>query len=177
MRIDDYIVNGKVIRNKIALDIRRRILSRPDIEKLVSDKRIQSAFLNETYNKKIPQKEWTKSYLNELTYVAIAECFNRDYLLYLDEVADFVTKARFKKIILGTVIVVLVIIAGIIVLIYTIQTSSHRVTEHNAETNLVLDRVELAQKDNFGEKLPETNGEEVGLYVGGKENSNRRNLA
>lgn len=119
MRIDDYIVNGFVARNKIALDVKRRVISRAEIEQLVLDKRIQSAFLNETFGKKVPKKEWNKSYLNVLTNVAIAECFNRDYLLYLDEVADFVTKARIKKIILGAVVVVLVIIAGVVVLIYT----------------------------------------------------------
>lgn len=178
MRIDDYIVNGKVARNRIAIDIKRRIISRSDIEKLVSDKRIRSAFLNETYNKKVPKKEWTKLYLNELTNVAIAECFNRDYLLYLDEVADFVTKAKFKKIVLGTVIVVLVIIAGVVVLIYTVKnfsrTSSHRVIAYNTETNHALDRVELVQEDDFGEKSKRRGGS---LYVAGKENSNRRNPA
>lgn len=181
MRIDDYFVNGKVARNRIAQDIKRRILSRSDIENLVLDKRIRSAFLNETYNKKVPKKEWNKLYLDELTNVSLAECFNRDYLLYLDEVADFVTKVKFKKIILGTVIVVLVIIAGVVVLRYTVKkslkTSSHRITTHNTETNLELDRVALVQEDNFGEKLFEAKEKEVGLYVTGKENSNRRNPA
>lgn len=120
MRIDDYIINGRVARNKIALDVKYRAISRPEIEQLVLDKRIQSAFLNETFDKKVSKKNWNQSYLNVLTNVAIAECFNRDYLLYLDEVADFVKKAKFKKIILGAVVIVLVIIAGVVVLIYTV---------------------------------------------------------
>ena len=121
MKIDDYIIDGMVDRSKIAIDIKYRVISRPEIEQLVLDKRIQSAFLNKTYDKKISKKEWNKSYLNVLTCVAIAECFNRDYLLYLDEVADFVKKAKFKRIIIGSVIVVLVIIAGVVVLIYKLK--------------------------------------------------------
>ena len=124
MRTDDYIINGRVARNRIAIDITCRRISRSEIEQLVSDKRIQSAFLNETFDEKVPKKNWNRSYLDELTNAAIAECFNRDYLLYLDEVADFVTKAKFKKIILGAVVVVLVIIAGVVVLSYTVKKSS-----------------------------------------------------
>lgn len=118
MQIDDYIVDGIVARDKIAFDIKRRNLKRSEIEQIAADNRIKSSFLDASFSKKVPKEQWTKEYLDELSWIAIAECFNLDYMLYLDEVADFVTKAKFKKIVVGTVVVVLVIIAGIVVLSY-----------------------------------------------------------
>jgi hypothetical protein len=42
-------------------------------------------------------------------------------LLYLDEVADFVSKATFKKVIVSGVIIVFVIVGGIIVCKYVLD--------------------------------------------------------
>jgi len=118
---NDYILNGEVARNRIALDIKYRKLNRSDIEQLIINPQITSAFIGSTFSKKKPMKDWNKSYLDELSYVAVAESFNRDYLLYLEEVADFVAKAKIKKIIIGAVIVVLVIITGFVVLTYVLN--------------------------------------------------------
>lgn len=112
MKTDDYIVDGKVARNLIAIDIRERKITRGDIEQLVLDKRIQSAFLNKTFDKKVPPNQWDKDYLEELTYAALAQSFNRDYLLYLDEVAEFVAQSSKRKKKIGTAVCVTVIAAA-----------------------------------------------------------------
>jgi len=111
---NEYILNGVVSRNRIALDIKYRKLKRAEIELLVADPMISSAFIGSRFNAKKAKKYWNKSYLDELSYAAIAESFNSDYLLYLDEVAEFVSKAPFKKIIVAGVIIALGILAGII---------------------------------------------------------------
>ena len=116
-----YIVNGEVVRDKIAMDIKYRRLKRTDIEQLCLNPVIQDAFRGSGYNDKKPKREWNKDYLGRLSYAVVGECFNREYLLYLDEVANFVSKAAVKKIVVAGVIIMLVIIAGIIVYTYIMK--------------------------------------------------------
>lgn len=118
MIINEYIENGGVQRDKIAMDIKYRKLTRPDIDKLCSNPQIKDAFIGNSYADKKPKQYWNKSYLDLLSCAVAAESFNRDYLLYLDEVADFVSRAKYKKIIIAGVVIVLVIIAGVIVFSY-----------------------------------------------------------
>jgi len=115
---DRYIVNGEVARDKIAMDIKYRKLNRTGIEELCNDSRVKEAFRGTVYTDKRPKRDWNKDYLGRLSYAVVGESFNRDYLLYLDEVADFVSKATFRKIIIAGIIIVLVIIAGVIVYMY-----------------------------------------------------------
>ncbi len=117
---NEYIRNGEVARNRIALDIKRRKLKRPQIEQLLADPKIAASFIGSSFNNKKPMKDWNKFYLDGLSYAAVAESFNRDYLLYLDEVAEFVSKATFKKKVVAGVIIVLVIVLGVIVLTYVL---------------------------------------------------------
>lgn len=118
---NNYIVNGKVARDKIASDIKDRKLDRNGIEELCNDPIVENAFWGSNYNDKRPKREWNKDYLSRLSYAVIGESFNRDYLLYLDEVAEFVSKATFRKVIVGGVTIMLVIIAGIIVYKYIVS--------------------------------------------------------
>lgn len=117
----EYIRNGRVARNRIAMDIKYRKLKRPEIEQLLADPMIADSIIGNSYSEKKPMKEWNKTYLDELSYTAIAESFNRDYLLYLDEVADYISKATFKRNVVAGVIIVLVIIAGVIVFQYELK--------------------------------------------------------
>ena len=110
-----YVINGEVARDKIAMDIKYRKLDKAGIEQLCNDQRIQSAFFGSNYAKKRPKREWNKDYLSRISCAVVAEAFNRDYLLYLDEVADFVSKATFRKTVKAGVIIVLAIITGIVV--------------------------------------------------------------
>lgn len=113
----NYILNGEVKRNRIADDIKYRDLKRAGIERLVADPMITSAFIGSVFIAKKTKKYWNKSYLELLSCKAISESFNRDYLLYLDEVAEFVTNSRAtrKGIIVAGVVAVIAIITGIIV--------------------------------------------------------------
>lgn len=118
---NNYIVNGEVARDKIAMDIKYRKLDKTGIEQLCRDPKITTAFRGTGYADKRPKREWNKDYLGRLSYAVVGESFNRDYLLYLDEVADFVSKATFRKVIVAGVIIVLVIIASIIVYKYVVS--------------------------------------------------------
>ena len=118
---NNYIVNGEVARDKIAMDIKYRKLDKSSIEQLCRDPKITSAFRGSGYADKRPKREWNKDYLDRLSYAVVGESFNRDYLLYLDEVADFVSNAIFRKIIIASIIIVLVIITGVIVYKYILS--------------------------------------------------------
>lgn len=98
---NDYIIDGKVARQKISMDIKYRKLDRAGIERLCLDPAIQAAFFRAGYDDRRPQGEWNKDYLDRLSYAVASECFNREYLLYLAEVAEFVSKTTPKK---GTVV-------------------------------------------------------------------------
>ena len=117
---NEYIVNGKANRGAIASAVRFRKLNHNDVETLCANPEVQSVFIDNNFTRKITDKtKWDKAYLNSI-HGAYSGCFNRDYLLHLDEVADFVSKATFKKVIIAGVIIVLVIIAGVIVFHYVL---------------------------------------------------------
>jgi hypothetical protein len=118
---NEYIISGKANRGAIASGVRFRKLNRAGIETLCAKPEVQSVFIGNSFARKVTDKsEWDESYLDSL-HGAYNECFNHDYLLHLDEVADFVSKdfeskkTTRKKFIIAGVIVVLVIIAGVIV--------------------------------------------------------------
>lgn len=117
----EYIVNDKVARGEIAMDIIYRKLARDEIVNLCGNPQIKAAFFGTAFLDKRPKSEWNKEYLSLLSCAVVAECFNRDYLLHLDEVADFVSKVTFKRIALIGVITVLVIIAGVVVYKYVLS--------------------------------------------------------
>jgi hypothetical protein len=127
--ISEYIRNGNVAKNRIALDIKYRKLKCADIEELVADTKIQEAFIGTSYDNKKPKSEWDKNYLDLLSYAAISESFNRDYLLYLDVVAEHVMKTKKKTIFLAGIIflAIIIVVAGI-VYISTIKSSTPEAT-------------------------------------------------
>lgn len=116
--LNKYIENGTVNRAAIAMDVKKLKLKKDDIIALCKMKEIQNAFIGKTYENKKPKQFWNKEYLELLYWSVVAESFNLDYLLHLYEVADFVSKAKFKKIIIAGAVVVLVIIAGVVVFRY-----------------------------------------------------------
>jgi hypothetical protein len=122
----EYITNGEANRGAIASAVRFRRLQRTEIENLCAKPEVQSVFIGDSFSgKKKPKSEWDEAYLNSL-HGAYYGCFNRDYLLHLDEVAEFVSNANsqkkvIRKMIKAGVSIVLVIIAGIIVYKYIIH--------------------------------------------------------
>lgn len=116
--LNKYMKNGTVDRATIAMDVKTLKLKRDDIITLCKYKEVQDSFIGKTYENKKPKQYWNKEYLELLYWSVVAESFNLDYLLHLHEVADFISKAKFKKVIIAGVIVVLVIIAGVAVFSY-----------------------------------------------------------
>lgn len=116
--VEKYIQNGTIDRAAIAMDVKMRKLSPEEIRQLCSRREVQDAYIGNVYDDKKPKRYWNKQYLDLLYWAVVAESFNLDYLLYLNEVADFVAKAKYKKIVIAGVIVVLVIVAGVIVFSY-----------------------------------------------------------
>lgn len=120
--IQQYIRNGRVEREKIAMDIQKRVLTGADLRFLMKNTDIQAAFFGQAYEKKVPKEQWDAAYLELLTYAVVAEGFNEDYLLYLDEVADYVFKKKesskiIKRIIIGSIIIIIAVIAGVLVVL------------------------------------------------------------
>lgn len=117
--IADYIVKGKVERTKIAMDIKyRKLTGTTSIDELCNIPQVRDAFFGSGRVDKCPKTEWNADYLDRLSCAVIAEMFNRDYLLYLDEVADFVSKNNagkrsgcFSSIVFG----VLAIVVGVVI--------------------------------------------------------------
>ena len=83
-----------------------RKLSTAEIRALCENKQIQDTFIGSSYTNKQPKQKWNKDYLERLYYAVVAESFNQDYLLYLYEVADFVAKAKIKKVVIAGVVIV-----------------------------------------------------------------------
>lgn len=111
--LSEYFIDGNVDRAKIAMQIKYRKIKRDAIEELCADPRIKAAFRGTSFPNKRPKKEWNAEYLDLLSYVSVAGEFNRDYLLYLDEVAEYVSKVKYKKIFIAGAVIILVIIAGV----------------------------------------------------------------
>jgi hypothetical protein len=97
---NEYIVNGLVARDKIAMDIKYRELSHDALLKLCDNPQIKAAFIGSSFTQKCPKLMWNREYLDRLSYAVVAESFNREYLLYLEEVAEFVSKKTFEKFII-----------------------------------------------------------------------------
>lgn len=85
-----YIVDGVVEREKIAMDIKYRVISKQDIISLMNVPAIRAAFFGEGYSDKKPQSSWNKEYVDKLSYAVVSEAFNEEYLLYLDDVSEYV---------------------------------------------------------------------------------------
>ena len=116
--LNKYIKKGTIARAAIAMDVKTLKLNKDDIIALCKFKEVQEAFIGKTFENKKPKQLWNKEYLDTLYWSVVAESFNLDYLLHLSEVAEFVSKAKFKKIMIAGVIVVLVIVAGVVVFRY-----------------------------------------------------------
>lgn len=108
----EFLRDGEFYRSAVVTEIRARKLSRTEIEQIAAEPEIQAEFFGELAPYMRPQKEWDESYMDVLSCVATAECFNKEYLLYLDEVVDYVSKAPRRKMMKWGIAGVLLILAG-----------------------------------------------------------------
>ena len=97
IELNRYIENGEVKRGVIAQDIKNRRFSHVELEELINNPEISSSFFGKEVDEKKPESEWDEAYLRRLSYASVGEVFNADYLLYLDKVADKVSKAKSRS--------------------------------------------------------------------------------
>lgn len=72
--------------------ISRKIRGENAIRDLWKRKEINSQRIGNSYDKKRPESEWDDNYLTKLFYSVAAESFNLDFLLYVDKVAEYVSR-------------------------------------------------------------------------------------
>ena len=87
----------------------------PPFLALITDSDISAEFYGDKYEKKVPKEQWDEKYLEKLSYAVVSESFNKDYLLYLEEVANGVSeKKNSPKVIIGVVVLVVAVVALIV---------------------------------------------------------------
>jgi len=115
--LENYMDDGRVNRVKVTMAVSSGELTRDDIISFCGDPRMKSAYIGTSYSHKCPKDKWDKKYLDKLVCSAVAESFNEDYLLYLNEVAEYVRggkkKAVFRvRLIIGAVALILIALAA-----------------------------------------------------------------
>lgn len=116
--VHKYLSDGAVKREKIAMDIKYRVIGTKELNMLVNNPDIKSAFFGHGFQDKIPKDRWTEKYLDELSCAVAAECFNAEYLYYLNEVSEYMNRKKGNfKLIIGAV----VLVAAVAALIFAIS--------------------------------------------------------
>lgn len=115
---EKYFENGKLKRESIAMDIKYHRISHEDLLALIEDPDISREFYGDSYADKIPQVEWNEQYLDKLSYAVVSEAFNKDYLLYLEQVANGIGEKKINsKIIIGVIVLAVAVIVLVVVLV------------------------------------------------------------
>ena len=109
--LEDYFDDGHISRMKVASDIKSRKLTREDLEKMITEPEVKSVFIGNGFNNTVKKEEWTKEYLEKLSHMARGESCNKEYLFYLDEVAQYVNSKKNSNIVLVIVLVVATLVA------------------------------------------------------------------
>lgn len=104
--LKDYFDNGHISRMKVASDIKSRKLTKEDLEKMITEPEVKSVFIGNGFNNTVKKEEWTKEYLEKLSYMAIGESFNEEYLFHLCEVAEYVNQPKEKNKIIGIAVII-----------------------------------------------------------------------
>lgn len=131
--VKKYIIDGEVKRDRIVADIKRRRISAVEITELDKNEKIRSAYFGGEYIYKKSKDKWNGDYLDRLSLVSVSEAFNKEYMLFLNEVAEFVANKDKKKentnkavrAILCVIIVALLIAAAI--MFFTAKAKMNRV--------------------------------------------------
>lgn len=88
--VEKYIVDGRVEREAIAMDIKNGKLSKREVDEILADARVQKAFIGVDFSDETPQEQWDSAYLDRLSYAVVSEAFNRAYIEQLFKVSSFV---------------------------------------------------------------------------------------
>jgi len=96
--IEKYFAAGNFCRTDLADDISRLRISRDDLATIVNSSEIQKYYFSSIDLKIIDKTLWTSEYLQNLTSKSVAECFTKQYLLYLFDVSIYLNnKAKIKS--------------------------------------------------------------------------------
>lgn len=87
---DKYIVDGRVQRESIAMDIKNGKLSQSELDEILADETIRAAYIGSDFTDEIPQTQWNHEYLKKLSFAVVSEAFNHSYLSYLFKVSSYV---------------------------------------------------------------------------------------
>ncbi len=94
---DRYIKNNKPIRAQIVQDIISRTLKKSDLETLLKNDIIKENLSFGPFLEKKDKTEWTRDYLEGLFYHTGTKYFSKDFLFYLEEVAEYVVNTEPQK--------------------------------------------------------------------------------
>ncbi len=126
IELNRYIENGEVKRGVIVQDIKNRRLSHIELKELISNPDISRSFFGKEVDEKKPEADWDEAYLRRLSYACVSEVFNADYLLYLDKVADKVSKAKsrsgkklFERIAVAVAVVAVIAVVAVVIALLT----------------------------------------------------------
>ena len=116
--ISAYIENGRVNRTVIVDDIVSHKISEQDLSELLSYDSVRAAFFSNSKLEKKDKSEWTSDYLERITYMAISEVFDEEYLRYLFTISQYLLEKKkiHKRILVSSSIFLLVIVScGVII--------------------------------------------------------------
>lgn len=131
MDITRYIDDGKVKRDRIVADIKRGRITKDDVRKLVNEPDIQETFFGNGFNKKTKQSDWNSEYLDELALVSVSETFDKEYLLFLSDVAAYLidqekkVDKKKKKTQLIVICIVILVIIGVLIAFFVSRSNSN----------------------------------------------------
>lgn len=111
----EFLKDGKFHHGSVVSEIRARRLSGIALDQFANDPEIQAEFFGDLTPYVRPKSEWNEVYLAQLSCVADEECFNKEYLLYLDKVTDYVSKAKYRKLAIASIVIAVIAVVGTII--------------------------------------------------------------
>lgn len=95
-KFENYVIDGKFYRTDLASDIARLKISRTDLMDILNSEEIQKYYFS-SINLQIKDKsKWSNEYLQNMVSKSVAECFTKEYLVHLYDVAIYVKNKKTK---------------------------------------------------------------------------------
>lgn len=147
--IEKYFVDGKFFRTDLANDISRLKISKEELDEILSWNKIEDFYFESIALDKLEKSKWNAAYLQELTAKAVAECFTREYLLYLYDVACYVNNNKLNNQNKNKIIMPLIlVIAFMIFILYQCTTANKNNNSYEKDSvneNKTVETVDLTE--------------------------------
>ena len=132
--IEKYFAGEKFCRTDLADDISRLRITKNELNTIVNSSEIQKYYFSNIDLKIKDKSFWNNEYLQDLASKSVAECFTKQYLLYLYEVSIHLNnktkKINTNNILLFSVLfVILVFIITSFLILKTRSNKSQSLTE------------------------------------------------